>query len=159
MNEVNKNEHPNGTYVSVTLSKDSQNKLNDWVTANGIENPAEPSQYHTTVIYSRAGVPDVKHYDLKLPVQASIKEWKKFDTKAGPSCLVAIMDADNIVKYHDDMINQYGATHDYPEYHPHITVSYDYPSDVPATVPDLTLDYDDKEIKPLDLDFVPPTKK
>lgn len=152
-------DHPKGTYISATLSKKSQDDLDKWVTEHNIPNPSEPSEYHSTLIYSRKGIPDAKNYDIPLPMKSKIKGWKIFPTQAGGNCLVAIMDSPEMTKHHKTIRKEYGATHDYPEYHPHVTISYDYGDlPVPKEVPDLELEYDDTEFKPLDPDFVPPKK-
>lgn len=152
--------HPNGTYMSVTLSAKSQKTLDEWVTNNNIPNPADPKQYHTTIVYSRRGVPEVEDYKIKLPINASIKEWKIFSTQSNTQCLVAIMDSEQLTNDHNTIKQRYGATHDYPDYHPHVTVSYDFGSNtVPSEVPSMELNYDKVEIKPLDPQFVPPKKE
>lgn len=155
-----KNNHPNGTYVAAKLTKASQSALDYFVTEAGITNAADPKQYHSTVIYSRKGVPDVKNYKFKLPFKAHIKEWKLFDTQFGKSgkCLVAIMDSPELEKAHRDIRQQYGALHGFPDYHPHVTVSYDYDGPLPKVIPGVALTYGSIEIKPLDPEFVPPKK-
>ncbi len=151
--------HPDGTYMSATLSKRSQKALNKWVQDNNIPNAADPKQYHSTIIYSRKGVPGVKDYKIQLPMKAKIKEWKIFPTQSGAKALVAIMDSPELENHHKTIRKDYGATHDYPDYHPHVTVSYDFGSDkVPSEVPDLELEYDGTDIEPLDPQFVPPKK-
>lgn len=151
--------HPNGTYMSAKLSRKSQKDLDQWVAEHNIPNAADPKQYHSTIIYSRKGVPDVKDYKIKLPIRAKIKEWKIFPTQAGPKALVAIMDSPELDNHHKTIREKYGATHDYPDYHAHVTVSYDYGNGpAPTETPDLELEYDSTELKPLDPTFVPPKK-
>lgn len=151
--------HPKGTYASVTLSKESQKALDDWVTKNEIPNATDPSTYHSTLIYSRKGVPEAKDYKVDLPIKAKISKWSIFKTQQGKDALVAIMDSPVLTQHHKNLRSQYGATHDFPEYHPHVTISYDYGSDVPPKkIPDLELEYDSKEFKALDPDFLPPKK-
>lgn len=157
----NMNKHPDGTYVAAKLSKDSQKALDEFVTQEKIPNAADPKQYHSTVIYSRKGVPDVHDYKFALPFEAKIKEWRLFDTQFGKSgkCLVAIMESPELEKAHKEIRETYGATHGFPDYHPHVTVSYDYDGPLPSTIPDVPLKYDTTEIKPLDPEFVPPKKE
>lgn len=151
--------HPNGTYISATLSKKSQKDLDSWVSKQNIPNPADPKQYHSTIIYSRKGIPEAKNHKITLPMSAKIKEWKIFPTQTGGKCLVAIMDSPELEKHHKHFRSEYGATHDYPDYHPHVTISYDFGDlPVPKEIPNLELEYDDTEFKPLDPDFVPPKK-
>jgi len=151
--------HLYGTYMSVTLSKASQDALDKWVTENKISGACDPSQYHTTLIYSRKGVPEAKDYKIDLPIKAKIDKWTIFKTQTDANALVAIMASPEIEQHHKNLRSQYGATHDFPTYHPHVTVSYDYDSDdVPSEVPDLELEYDSKEFKALDPTFIPPKK-
>ena len=160
LKEMHKNmTHPDGTYVSVKLSKDSQKKLDDWTTENKIPNASDPSEYHTTIIYSRKGIPDVKSYDLSLPITAKLSEWKIFNTQDGKKCLVGVVNSNEIKKHHEKIMKKYGGTYDFPEYIPHITVSYDYESDeIPSKIPNFDIVYDDKDLKPLNPDFIPPKK-
>ncbi len=152
--------HPDGTYIAAELSPDSQKLLDTYVTGMNVPNAADPNQYHSTVIYSRKGVPEAREYHFELPFKAKIKEWKLFDTKFGESgkCLVAIMDSPELEKAHKEIRDKYGATHDYPDYHPHVTISYDYPDELPTEVPDMELEYDYVDIKPLNPQFVPDKK-
>jgi hypothetical protein len=151
--------HPNGTYMSAKLSRKSQKLLDKWVSVHNIPNAADPKQYHSTIIYSRKGVPDVKEYDVKLPIKAKVKEWKIFPTQTGAKALVAIMDSPELDNHHKTIREKYGATHDYPDFHAHVTVSYDYGNGpAPKDIPDLELEYDSTELKPLDPTFVPPKK-
>ena len=155
-----KDSHPDGTYIAAQLTKKSQKDLDYFVTEAQIPNAADPKQYHSTVIYSRKGVPDAKNYKFKLPFKAKIKEWKKFDTQFGKSgkCLVAIMDSPELEKAHKEIRETYGAQHGYPDYHPHVTVSYDYDGPLPKVIPNIELEYGSIQIEPLDPEFVPPKK-
>lgn len=159
LSEINKSQnHPDGTYMSAVLSKQSQKDLDKWCTDNNISNPSDPNEYHTTVIYSRVGVPKAKSYDLNLPINATIKEWKLFDTQTGDKCLVGVVDSKELVNHHNNLKEKYGATHGFPEYHPHITVSYNYKGEIPKDVPAFNITFDKREFKPLDPNFVPPKK-
>lgn len=155
LTEIALQTHKDGTYMSVTLDKPSRDKLFSWVEQNNIENAADPDQYHATVIYSRKPCPDAMTYDLKLPISAKISEFKLFGTKSDTKCLVGIVNSKELEKHHDILVDEYGATHDFPEYHPHITLSYEYSKDIPDMVPDFELTFDSSECKPLDPDFVP----
>lgn len=157
--EISKDKlHPDGTYISVNLSKESSKQLDEWVSNQNISNPIDPKEYHTTVVYSRKGIPDAKSHDMKLPIEASLKEWKLFDTQSGDKCLVGIVDSTELKKYHEEYKSQYGATHDFPDYHPHVTVSYKFEGETPDSLPDFKLKFDSKTFKPLDTSFTPKTK-
>jgi hypothetical protein len=159
INENSMVSHKDGTYMSVTLDKPSQDKLFSWVEDNDIVNACDPSQYHSTVIYSRKSCPDAVEYDLGLPIESTIKEFKLFDTQTGKKCLVGIIDSKELDKHHDILVDDYGATHDFPEYHPHVTISYDFIGNIPKEVPDFVLTFDSSECKALDPNFVPDKAK
>jgi hypothetical protein len=157
--EISKDKlHPDGTYVSVNLSKENSKELDEWVSNQKITNPIDSKEYHTTVVYSRKGIPEAKSHDMKLPIEASLKEWKLFDTQGGTKCLVAILDSKELQKHHLEYKTKFGATHDYPDYHPHVTVSYNFTGDLPTEKPSLNLKFDSKTFKALDHTFVPKKK-
>ena len=151
--------HVNGTYVSAKVNNVTLNKLDKWVSENGIKNATDPTTYHSTIVYSRKGVPQVKDYNFKTPITGSIKEWKLFPTQNGTKALVLIVKSDDLEKYHEDTRKLYGATWDYPDYHPHITISYDHSGKVPDEIPNIPITYDKIDIESLDPDFVPEKKK
>ncbi len=145
--------HPGGTYVAVHLSKQSAKELGAWVNSHNIPNKADPKQYHTTITYSRKGVPDVVNYKIDLPINCKITEWKIFP-HGEKKCLVGIVDCSILEDHHNAIKNTYGATHDYPDYAPHITISYDYGDNpVPKDVPDFNIVYDKTKVEPLDVDY------
>lgn len=154
-----KNTHPHGTYVAAQMGKSSIKQLDKWCTDNNIVNPCDPNQYHTTIIYSKKGVPDVKHFDFKLPITANVSEFKIFDADHG-RCLVAVVDSAQLDDYHKRICTEYGATHGYPDYHAHVTLSYDYtPKEVPTVLPTMALVFDHIKIEKLDGEKFIPTKK
>lgn len=156
--EIKDKSHPDGTYISAKLSDDSSNALDKWVTNNNIQNATDPKEYHSTVVYSRKGIPDAKSYDLGLPIQGKITKWELFPTQSGTKALVGIVDSPELTKHHVTLKKDFGATHDYPEYHPHVTISYDHAGPKPSEVPDFNITFDKSEFKALDPTFVPPTK-
>lgn len=144
--------HPGGTYVCANVSAKSRTELAKWVTDYGIPNPANPKQYHTTIIYSRKGVPDVKNYKFDLPIKAKITGFDIF-MNGDKRCLVAKVDSPELHAHHNAIRSTYGATHDFDDYNPHITLSYDYVGAVPKNVPDLTIVYTTAKIEPLDTEY------
>ncbi len=159
VNEIVETTHKDGTYMSVTLDKVSKDKLFSWVKECDITNAADPDQYHATVIYSRKPCPKAITYDMNLPIATTISGFKLFPTQQGTTCLVGIVSSKVLDDHHNKLVNDYGATHDYPDYHPHITLSYDYDREPPANPPDFTLVFDKSEVKALDPSFVPSKAK
>lgn len=146
--------HPDGTYVAVKVSKPTQKVLDAWSKEHNIPNPIDPKDFHTTIAYSRKGIPDVVDHEMKLPIKAKIKEWKIFPSANGKRCLVAVVNSPELEDHHEVIHATYGATYDYPDYIPHITFSYDYGSGkVPTDIPDVEIVYDRKQIEPLDPEF------
>lgn len=142
--------HPNGTYLCVELDRQSRKLLEDWVKNHNIPNAADAKQYHTTVVYSRKGIPDVNAYPFELPISAKIKRWDIFPSQNGKKCLVAIIDSGELHDHFTAIHKQYGATYDYPDYKPHITVSYDYTGSTPRDVPNFPVVFSKVKIEPLD---------
>lgn len=141
--------HKNGTYVSANLSKSSSKKLYDWVSRQNIPNLIDFKDYHSTIVYSRKGIPKAKSYDLKFPIEASIKAWKLFDSENGDKCLVALLDCQDLEKYHLEYKNKFGATYDYEKYNPHITISDKFNGNLPKEIPNINLKFNSKTFEPL----------
>lgn len=151
--------HPNGTYIAANVSPASRKALDDWVSENNIPNPSEPKEYHTTVIYSRKGIPDVMNDSIPVPLTGKITGWKVFGMQVGGKCLVATVECQELDDQHNRIRAEYGATHDFPEYQPHVTVSYNYgDGSVPKEIPSFPIVFSKITMKPLDPDFVPPVK-
>lgn len=147
--EGGKVNHDNGTYVSVNLDKASAKKLDSFAATNGIKNPLNADDYHTTIIYSRKGVPEAEGYDINLPLTAQISGWEIFPTQDNKKALVGLINSTEL-KNHHDALKKMGATHDYPDYSPHITLSYDYDGEVPKNVPDFKVTFNKKTVEGLD---------
>ena len=146
--------HPNGTYVCAELSKKSQKQLSDWASNFNIPNPANPKQYHTTIIYSRKGIPEVTDHKFSLPIKGTITKWDIFTSDSGDKCLVGHIESPELNALHKQLRSEYGATHDFDSYNPHVTLSYKYGSDtLLETVPDFKLEYTKIKIEPLDPDY------
>lgn len=148
-----KMKHPNGTYVCAQLSPKNKQELSDWVKEHNIPNPADPDQYHTTITYSRKGIPDVENHKFDSEYQATPLEWKIFPTQSGTKCLVLAVKSDSLDHLHHTIQNTYGAQYDFPDYIPHITVSYDYTGSIPKDLPKLNLKYNKIKVEPLDEDY------
>lgn len=144
--------HARGTYVCAYVSAKSRRDIQKWVETHHISNPAHPKQYHTTIIYSRKGVPDVKSYNFDLPIIGQFADFDIF-MSGDKRCLVAKVDSRDLHHYHNDIMQRYGATHDFDDYAPHVTLSYDYVGPVPNDPLDVELTYTTIGIEPLDLEY------
>jgi len=152
LEEKIKMKHPNGTYMSVKVSRATQKLLDKWSREHNIPNPIDPKDMHTTLVYSRKPVPESDDYPINFPIACKIKEWQIFPTgNEGKKCLVAVVESEVLQQHFRAIHTLYGASFDYPKYIPHITLSYDYGlNKVPTDLPDFTIVYDDKDFQPLD---------
>lgn len=137
----------NGTYVGVTFNKGTVNRLSDFVKKHKIANPLDPSKYHTTVIYSRVHCPDLKaHGGLAegevVGVPTGFNVWK---TQEGTHALVLEYKCEWLANRHQSLMEEHGATYDFPKYNPHITLSYDVGDDFDPS------GLDPKDIGPIDI--------
>jgi 2'-5' RNA ligase len=155
--------HKDGTYVALDLSAESKVQLDNYLsmTLDPMDR-VDPDSYHTTIIYSRTPVPDAEKFAGDSAVGfALVKSWEVFPTKNDGKCLVMKLDfpfAERLNRTLTDM----GATSDYAEYKPHITIAYDFHGDIDPTTlvrPHFPLFFDKVVVKPLDTDYVPPTKE
>lgn len=153
--------HPEGTYISAQLDDQSKNKLYDFTKTLELSDPAPKEQYHSTIIYSRVGVPETEYFDYPESFKGTFKEWRIFENRIqGTKCLVAIVDSPELHGLHERIMNETAATYDFDEYHPHVTLTYNYEYDkVPDIKPDFSLNYSGVTVKPLDPTFIPSKDK
>lgn len=152
--------HPDGTYISALLSKEDSDKIYNWAKDHGITNLDSSNDYHATITYSRKGIPDVKEYSFELPITAKLSKWKIFNTQSGGSCLVIGLESDQLTKYHNDIKDLYGATHDFQSFQPHITICYEYnKKEVPDDFPNFNVTFNKVKIEPLNPAFTPKKAK
>ena len=147
--------HANGTYASLILSKDSQDKLNQFMSSQ-IATGVDPSTYHCTVMYSRVPVPQADYVLAPTPISARAKAYEIFPSKDGKKCLVLLIDSQEANDLHQHLMDL-GASYDYPEYKAHITLASDHDS-TDLILPDFDLIFDRFEVTPLDTDKVTQNK-
>lgn len=151
---ISEDDHKNGTYVSVEPTVADADRLYAFVAPLGINNLLDKSEYHATVIYSKAPCPGVKHYNYNLPVTGIISGWKIFEAGIG-RCLVATIESAGLQRINEDLKRDYGATSSFPTYIPHLTVSYDHIGDAPTKFPSLTVTFDTLKIKGINPEWKP----
>lgn len=156
--------HKDGTYVSLELSKESRDLLDNFVEMNlGLTERVDKSTYHITVIYSRTPVPsaeNLRDMPSSLPVEAMVTGYEIFPTKNAGKCLVMRIVCPYTTRLNSELGKQ-GATSDYPEYKPHMTIAYDMTQEIdPHTlaIPQFQLVFDKLNVAPLDPLFVPENK-
>ena len=110
-----------GTYISTELSGIGNRYILNLLEKSGIENYLESGKFHMTIIYAP---------NDKLPYG---KESKTFmATVTGYDVLgegkwqglVLKLSCPDAEKFHQDILDEYGNVHSYPEFNCHMTVKY-----------------------------------
>ena len=157
--------HKDGTYVSLEMSQESKDMLDNFVQMNlGLTERVDKKTYHITVIYSRTPVPSAEallHMNTSIPVEAQPVGYEVFPTKNDGQCLVMRIICPYATRINSQLERE-GATSDYPDYKPHITIAYDIkekvdPNSLP--VPQFQLRFDKLNVAPLDPEFTPENAK
>lgn len=95
---------------------------------NGLPNPLDSNEYHSTVVYSRNHIEfPVKEIPLNTwyayPIGFDVFEGEK-DGKLTNCCVLKI-ESYFMTRRHQELRRYFNATHDFPDYKPHVTLSYD----------------------------------
>ena len=144
--------HKNGTYVSLGMSKRSQQELEDFVKNHlFIANSGiEPESLHTTVIYSRTPVPEAEHLIRDIDTTATCVQYEIFSHSASETCLVILIDCP-LARKLNDKLTRMGASSDYPVYRAHVTIAKGFDSQVMnLPLPQFALHFDKIIVEPLD---------
>lgn len=157
--------HKDGTYVSLEMSDESRDLLDNFVEMNlGLAERVDKKTYHITVIYSRTPVPsaeNLNHMSNSLPVEAQATHYEVFPTKNDGQCLVMRMICPYATRL-NSALTKAGATSDYDIYKVHLTIAYDIKQEIdPNTlpIPQFQLIFDKLNVSPLDPQFTPENKK
>lgn len=95
----------------------------------GVPNPLEPSEFHSTLLYSRKHLPNYIAQGELTPVATSDTE--NFTLDVWPSnggernVLVLIYPCEWLQDRWKSLSEEHGATWDFPDFTPHVTLSYD----------------------------------
>lgn len=154
--------HKDGTYVSMDLSLESRELLDNFVEMSlGLTERVDPSTYHITVIYSRTPVPTAEHIaGMSTTTNASVVGYEVFPTKNDGKCLVMRLQF-SFANALNSKLTQEGATSDYDQYKPHLTLAYDMEQEIDPTtlpVPQFPLTFGPVKVAPLEPDYVPKNK-
>lgn len=136
-------EDKKGTYVGAKFTNATVARLKKFSEKNNIPNYLSSDKYHTTIIYSKKYVPDLK-IESKLEKQWKGKPEKLeiFKTQQGWKALVLIYECKQQTDKHESIMDSTDATYDYPEYKVHVTLSYNIE------------DYDEEKLKDLSLESI-----
>jgi 2'-5' RNA ligase len=151
--------HKNGTYVSMDLSDDCKELMDNFVEMNlGLTERVDKSTYHITIIYSRTPVPSSESYvGTQVDVAAKVSGYEVFPTKNDGKCLVMRIEFPFATLLNKQLTAE-GATSDYDAYKPHMTIAYDIKQDIDPEslpVPQFPLMFGPVKVEPLDPEFVP----
>jgi len=124
--EAKQPDFSNGKFVAFTLSDETKANLANFANTHQIINPADPKEYHITLVYSKADFPWTVMDTLEDPivVEPAALFWEVFKTESGSNCLVLRMEHPALLARHKQAMEA-GATNDFPDYKSHITISYD----------------------------------
>lgn len=120
-----KRKQPDGIYVGLNVDKETKLRIKQLCKTLKIDNRVSGDKLHTTLIYSRKYVPDIKLNEELYPMTVKGKELEVFDTRDGKRALVLILDAPKLTERHNEIMSEYQTTYDFDEYRPHITLCYD----------------------------------
>ena len=158
LNEIAK-KVPDGSYVGVRFDKETKKAIKELMLELKVPNRISSDKLHSTIIYSRKYVPELKANNDLYPIKAKGIDLHIFDTQDKKRALVMKLDSRKLVDRHNEIMAEYQTTYDFPEYIPHITLSYDcgdfdpstYTGKLPAVtieeeyVQDLILDWQNKK--------------
>lgn len=116
---------PEGTYVGTVFDKETKKAVKDFMIELDVPNRTPSDRLHSTIIYSRKYVPELKASDAIYPLKAKGKELHIFKTRDEKNALVIKIDCPELIARHNKIMDEYQTTYDFPEYIPHVTVSYD----------------------------------
>lgn len=126
------NTHKNGTYVALLPSAETKASLLRFCASLDVPDLVDSDEYHTTLIYSKVGCPDVVKEDFGLPIEAMMKGFKILGTDT--KVLVIELFCPAAKRLHDRFRKEYGAHHDYDDYVPHITIATNFNGILPSAI-------------------------
>ena len=146
-----------GTYSAVKFTEESSIKLHDFCKKLlNVKSLFLPSQYHSTIVYSRKMVPFDKNGNMEpIIIDPKTYEFHVFDED--PSYLVLAYQNEEITELWKESIDL-GATWDFDTYRPHISVAIvDKNFKVPESVPSFPMVVNKIYTEDLDLNYQPST--
>lgn len=150
---------PDGSYMAVKLSPDTVSRVHKYIKDAGIPNGTAAEKLHSTLMYSRVFLPDMKAKGkLDDPYTGTPKKLEVWDSQDGNRCLVLKIDSADLEERHKELMSRHkNATWDYPDFTPHITLSYDIGDLDISNLPDLSnigeILYDNEYGEDLDLNW------
>lgn len=114
-----------GTYVAVKFSQQSAQHITQFCCDNCIPNAVNLHDLHSTIIYSRKECCGFKAKGkLDNKIYAEPLHFEVWPTPMKAKALVLLIDCNQLIQRHHQIMRAYNATFDYDVYQPHITFSY-----------------------------------
>lgn len=123
-----------GTYAAVRFSEKTIESLKELQERLSVPNPLRPSEFHSTLLYSRKNLPNYIALGELSPVVTSDSE--DFTLDIWPSgeknVLVLIYPCEWLKSRWEKLTEEHNAPWDFPDFTPHVTLSYDVGDFVPT---------------------------
>ncbi len=150
--EENKDFYPEGVYISVDVSKDSIDRIHEYMDVHLKDLECNRDEIHTTVIFSKKSHKEEikpKSYTAKGTSKGFAIFGKENDT------LVIEIDSPELVARNQELVNQYDFVSDFDEYKVHLSLSYKAKDFDISKLPDFDFDIEFKNetVEQLDLDW------
>ncbi len=143
---------PAGTYAAVKFDEATKDALLTYAKENKLPHVVKRDSLHCTLLYSHKHCPDYKAIGKIDPPMIATPDgfnvWESSENEDGTKtkCLVVKLNCPELVNRHKELMDEHGATFDYPTYTPHVTLSYDIGdidtndmTDIKKVVPTLTI--------------------
>jgi hypothetical protein len=115
-----------GTYVGYRVSDNDANSIYRFLKDNNI--PCDRAEFHVTVLYSRKNHLDQFQPNPDLFHIGFHEEYEIFDNNQ-TKCLVMRLRCPSLIRRHQQLMEELGATYDFSVYYPHITVCDSIPDE------------------------------
>lgn len=146
-----------GTFIGVRFTSDSVDMLHNLITFNGIDNPINLEELHSTLIFSRVDISgdEVAQPRSGLREKCVMKGYHIFQKEDGPPVLVVKLDSKYLSTRHEEIMDGTMATYDFPDYIPHVTLSYDFNGNIDdlLALPKTPLIIESEYSEEIDLDW------
>lgn len=115
-----------GTYYAARMDAKSKNAIMNFAEKIlKVPNILEKKKLHTTIIFSRKYAAEAVSSNEIYPITSNGKTLAIFPTQDDKRALVMKLDCPELIKRHEELMQEYEFTYDYDEYVPHVTLSYD----------------------------------
>lgn len=123
-------ENKKGTYVGIQWPKEVAETILETANEYNVPNLLDPSEIHTTVIYSRVGfnhTPSDEDFKFSTvgPNNSRKSMIEVFESQGKRILVIKLYSKQIIYRHNEIMTKNPTATYDFPEFIPHITLSYD----------------------------------